>query len=166
MRDLRDTSLVAIVRHASAGDPDTWIGDDRDRPLDEQGRGQAEALRLVLKLFGVRQVASVPNVRCVDTVAGLAADLGVPVNKESRFEETAFAAQPLAGQTRLRHLAEAGGAWAVCSQGKVIPQLVAWLAAEDHVHLADDPRAKKGSMWALFFQNARLTAADYYPDVR
>ena len=34
---------VVLLRHASAGDRDAWDGDDRLRPLDEQGYGQALA---------------------------------------------------------------------------------------------------------------------------
>ena len=37
------------IRHASAGDRDTWIGDDRARPLDDQGRQQAAALVELLR---------------------------------------------------------------------------------------------------------------------
>jgi ADP-ribose pyrophosphatase YjhB (NUDIX family) len=38
----RIDGVVLLVRHASAGDPDRWTGDDQERPLDRRGRSQAE----------------------------------------------------------------------------------------------------------------------------
>jgi 8-oxo-dGTP diphosphatase len=39
---------LVLVRHGSAGDADTWEGDDRLRPLDGKGRKQAARLVEVL----------------------------------------------------------------------------------------------------------------------
>jgi phosphohistidine phosphatase SixA/ADP-ribose pyrophosphatase YjhB (NUDIX family) len=164
MGDPREATPVLLVRHASAGDPNSWPGDDWLRPLDEHGWRQAQALRHVLKLFGDTAVASVPNGRCLDTLAALAADLGVAIHHEPNLEETAYLANPHTGCNRIRALARPNGAWAVCSQGKVIPDVVARLATHDGLEL-NDAHARKGSLWALFFASERLTAADYYPDL-
>ncbi|HZR94628.1 MAG TPA: phosphoglycerate mutase family protein [Gaiellaceae bacterium] len=66
---------VVLLRHAWAGDRDSWEGDDRLRPLDARGRRQAEALREALLVHGVRRAVSSPYVRCTETVAPLALDI-------------------------------------------------------------------------------------------
>jgi hypothetical protein len=47
----------------------------------------------------------------------------------------------------------------------VIPDLVARLAAADGLAVGG-VRAKKGSVWMLFFRHGRLFAADHYPSLR
>ena len=39
---------VHLLRHAHAGDPERWTGDDSLRPLSEKGRRQAERLGRLL----------------------------------------------------------------------------------------------------------------------
>jgi hypothetical protein len=46
----------------------------------------------------------------------------------------------------------------------VIPAVVAALAEADGVGSEGDAKAKKGSVWAVFFTRRRLAAADYYPN--
>ncbi len=158
-------AAVLLVRHAAAGDPARSLADDTLRPLDAAGLAQAEALRHVLPIFGVSRVLTVPNVRCIDTVAPLAADLGVAVDPEDTFGEETYAEHPQPALRRLRNLAADSATPAVCSQGTVIPDIIATLAAEDRVTLTG-LKAKKGSVWALFFSHDRLVGADYYPTMR
>jgi len=157
-------ACVLLVRHASAGDPDSWTGADGGRPLDAAGREQAETLRAVLPVFDVTDVASVGRVRCVETLAPLAADLGVPVNEEPALDEQVYPAAPGRAVDLVRAMAGCGRTWAACSQGAVIPPLVASLAQSDGLPLPS-VKAKKGSVWALFFRSGRVVAADYYPSV-
>jgi len=37
-----DTVTLLLVRHGSAGDRESWVGDDDERPLDVEGLAQAE----------------------------------------------------------------------------------------------------------------------------
>ena len=67
-----DTVTLLLVRHGSAGDRDSWVGDDDERPLDDEGTAQAAAMADVLPLYEPRRVLSAPLVRCVDTVRPLA----------------------------------------------------------------------------------------------
>jgi 8-oxo-dGTP diphosphatase len=78
-----------LVRHASAGEREVWEGDDRLRPLDARGRRQAAELVELLRPFELRRVVSSPYRRCVETVAPLAAALGVPVEQDERLAEGA-----------------------------------------------------------------------------
>jgi 8-oxo-dGTP diphosphatase len=93
---------VLLVRHASAGDPDQWTGDDRLRPLDAKGRRQTEALRRILPVFGPSRLLSVHNVRCVDTVTALAADLGLDGEPAHALSEQEYAAHPGRGRDLIR----------------------------------------------------------------
>jgi phosphohistidine phosphatase SixA len=63
---------LLVVRHGSAGDRDEWDADDARRPLDEQGRRQAEALVDQLAGFEIDRIVSSPFDRCVQTVEPLA----------------------------------------------------------------------------------------------
>ncbi len=162
--DASHESSVLLLRHGSAGDPAAWTGADSQRPLDATGYRQAEALRRVLPMFGVTHIGSASRLRCTDTVALLATDLGVPVADEPTLDEDAYAERPALGLRRIMDLAASPWTWAVCSQGNVIVDAVATLAAQDGLPLPP-VKAKKGSVWALFFASGKLIAADYYPFV-
>ena len=160
------TATVLLVRHAEAGQRETWPDDDHLRPLTDAGRAQAEALRTLLPLFGAARVYSAPPWRCRQSVEGLAADLGVPIITEPRLSETEYQANPAAGRQRLIEIAaEPGGPAVVCSQGGVIPDLVRALADSAGLTLPDVP-SSKGSYWGLFFgsNSPVLLRADYYDD--
>jgi len=158
-----DTSTVLLVRHAKAGDRDEWTGDDRLRPLSNAGLHQAKALRQWLQLFGPRRVYSAPRVRCVDTVLGLAEDLGIEVIRDERFSEEGYWADQAAGRARLLEVAAGDGPAVVCSQGGTIPGLVERLADESGLDVGDEVPSRKGSTWLLSLYGERLVAADYYP---
>jgi phosphohistidine phosphatase SixA len=163
------THTVLLVRHAEAGDRQTFQGDDDLRPLTPAGWRQAEALRALLPLFGAQRVYSAPPVRCRQSVEFLAADLGVSIIEEPLLSEQGYLADPAGGLSRLIEIAtEPGGTAVVCSQGGVIPELISTLAVTAGLDLPDVP-SRKGSWWGLFFTSASpalpvLLNADYYDD--
>ena len=161
------TATVLLVRHAEAGERESWPGDDDLRPLSAKGHQQAELLRTLLPLFGARRVYCAPPLRCRQSVDGLAADLDVPIITEPRLSENGYLADPAAGLARLVEIAaEPGGPAVVCSQGGVIPDLVRHLTDPAGPKEREVP-SRKGSYWGLFF-NAEsaappaLLTADYY----
>ena len=119
-----------MVRHAKAGSRDNWDGDDRLRPLSTAGRKQAQAIAELLPLYGPDRIGSAPQVRCRDTVAPLADALGLPVVDEPLLSEGSYDDDPDATLKRVRELAAQPGVTVVCSQGGVIPDVVAALARE------------------------------------
>ncbi|MDQ2880678.1 MAG: NUDIX hydrolase [Actinomycetota bacterium] len=161
------THTVLLVRHAKAGKSESWPGDDDLRPLTTAGYRQAEVLRSLLPLFGAQRVHSAPPLRCRQTVEGLAADLGVPIIDEPLLSEDGFLNDPAPALGRLIEIAAgSGGAAVVCSQGGVIPDLVATLAEQAQLQLLDVP-SSKSSYWGLSFGGGSvppliLQAADYY----
>jgi 8-oxo-(d)GTP phosphatase len=70
---------LLVVRHASAGRADEWVGDDARRPLDERGRRQADELVPQLQPFELERILSSPFDRCLQTVEPLAAARGLEV---------------------------------------------------------------------------------------
>jgi len=100
---------VILLRHASAGDRDAWVGNDLLRPLDKRGRAQAVALRDQLRAHGVQRVFSSPYVRCLQTVA----PLGLEIVPDDRLAEGAPTEATLA---LLQNLDDA----VACTHGDVI----------------------------------------------
>lgn len=167
-------TTVLLVRHAKAGDRQSWSGDDDLRPLTREGQEQAAALRSMLRPFSPDRVFSAPRLRCVQTVRGIADDAGVAVAHEPLLSQTRYPADPSAGNTRLRDIAAVGGTSVVCSQGEVIPNVVHALAEADGVRLPPSKPdggvgSKKSSVWLLSFtprmarMRPKLVAATYLP---
>ncbi|MFC7547583.1 NUDIX domain-containing protein [Plantactinospora sp. GCM10030261] len=159
------TVEVTVARHASAYRRGTWTGPDTARALDDDGRRQAAALAPLLALCGPRRLLSAAALRCVQTLAPLAASLDLPIEVDSDF------AEPRPGQdagdrvgaatARLIELALDGQPVTVCSQGKVLPPALDRLAAVGApVGAAGDHRTPKGTGWLLAFAGDRLVGAD------
>jgi 8-oxo-dGTP pyrophosphatase MutT (NUDIX family)/broad specificity phosphatase PhoE len=155
-----DTQSVLIVRHGTAGSKSRFSGDDKLRPLDKKGRAQAEALVAQLSSFGATDVYAADRVRCHQTVEPFAEELGVTINNEPTLTEEAYADNPKRGRRRVLQIAGAHRAPVICTQGKVIPDLIAWWCERDGVR-PDKSRNRKGSTWVLSLAEGRLIAADH-----
>ncbi|MEU6129709.1 NUDIX hydrolase [Saccharopolyspora sp. NPDC047091] len=123
-----DPVTLLLVRHAKAGRRAEFDGDDTMRPLSGTGRRQRDALHSWLPLFGPERVYSAPRLRCAETVRPVAADLGIEVAAEPLLSEEGYRADPEAAVHRFLRIAAGAGTAVVCSQGGVIPDLVARLA--------------------------------------
>ena len=155
-----DTRTVLVVRHGTAGSKSRYKGDDDSRPLDKHGRAQAESLVGQLLAFGATDVHAAPRVRCQQTVQPIADELGVPIRDEPTLTEEAYADSHGAARRRMLEIAATGGTPVICSQGKVIPDLIAWWCDRDGVR-PDRSRNRKGSTWVLSLVGDRLIAADH-----
>jgi 8-oxo-(d)GTP phosphatase len=155
-----DTRTLMIVRHGSAGTKARYKGDDAKRPLDKRGRAQAESLVGQLLAFGATSVHAAPRVRCFQTVEPLAEELGVTITDEPTLTEEAYADDRRAARHRMLEIAKCDGRPVICTQGRVIPDLVAWWCDRDGVR-PDKSRNRKGSTWVLSFAGDKLVAADH-----
>ena len=120
---------LLLIRHARAGDPEAWEGDDRVRPVDERGRQQAEALVDALAGFALDRIVSSPYVRCIQTVEPLAEARGLEIELDERLgahrlDDVPAVLEGLRGQKA-----------AVCTHA-ILP----WLG---------DRKFKKGSIWVV-----------------
>ncbi len=155
-----DTQTVLVVRHATAGSKSRFSGDDTKRPLDKKGRAQAEALVGQLLAFGATDVYAADRVRCHQTVEPLAQELGVDIRDEPALSEEAYAKNPKRARRRVLEIAAENGTPAICTQGKVIPDLIEWWCDRDGVR-PDKSRNRKGSTWVLSLSAGKLVAADH-----
>lgn len=119
-----------VVRHASAGDRKAWEGDDRERPLDDKGRLQAEKLVELLEPYRVDRVVSSPFRRCLETVEPLAEARSLEIEQNDDLADGA-------GPDRARSLLEtlSGSAAVTCGHGEEIEQLFG--------------KTKKGAAWVV-----------------
>ncbi|HEX5144396.1 MAG TPA: NUDIX hydrolase [Mycobacterium sp.] len=155
-----DTRTLLIVRHATAGRKSRYKGDDRNRPLDKHGRAQAESLVPLLLAFGATDVHAADRVRCHQTVGPLAEELGVDIRNEPELTEEAYADSRKRARQHVLEIAAKPGTRVICTQGKVIPDLISWWCEHDGVQ-PDKSRNRKGSVWVLSIADDRLIAADH-----
>lgn len=155
-----DTQTVLVVRHGTAGSKSRYKGDDRHRPLDKNGCAQAESLIGQLLAFGATTVYAADRLRCHQTVGPIADELGVAIHNEPDLTEEAYATDRKRARLRVIEIAAAGATPVICSQGKVIPDLIAWWCERDGVR-PDKSRNRKGSTWVMSMAGGRLVAADH-----
>jgi len=116
--------MLLLVRHASAGDRELWESHDHERPLDERGLRQAEALVDQLARFTVERVLTSPALRCMQTVEPLATARGVALEV---LDELAEHRHSHDGADIVRALA--GTPIVVCGHGGlhyVVPEATKW----------------------------------------
>ncbi len=154
---------VYLLRHANAGSRSKWSGDDRLRPLNSDGRHQAADLVEVLGELGITRVISSPYRRCVQTVAPLAAALGLELEiHEALAEGPGGPAIDLA-----RSLANEAAV--LCSHGDIIPAILDALVVDDALSLGPDAKCQKASTWILEPNALRpggFASASYVPPPR
>ena len=83
------TPAVLLLRHAWALERGSWEGPDRQRPLSERGRAQAQALPGHLAAHGVVPVMLVatPTERSARTLDPLARATGLGIHEDERFTD-------------------------------------------------------------------------------
>ena len=113
-----------------------------------------------LLAFGATEVHAADRVRCHQTVEPLAEELGVTIHDEPTLTEEAYAENHRPARQRLLEIAEKSGTPVICTQGKVIPDLIAWWCDRDGVR-PDKSRNRKGSTWVLSLAGGTLIAADH-----
>jgi phosphohistidine phosphatase len=88
------TIELHLLRHAHAGDPSKWRGDDFERPLSSKGRDQADRLGRHLAAIGFATDALItsPRARARQTAEIVAGHLHAPVRLDTRLAEPISAA--------------------------------------------------------------------------
>jgi 8-oxo-dGTP diphosphatase len=124
----RTTHPLLVVRHAQARPRKTWEGDDRERPLSDEGERQSARLVPTLEAYGVERLVSSSSRRCWTTLApyGVAADLGVEVTDALSEED----ATPERVTEEVEWLLEHPGPLALCSHRPVLPLVLDALGLE------------------------------------
>lgn len=133
---------VYVVRHAKAGDRDSWDGDDRLRPLSKTGRQQAAALATRLAPAAPAALVASPFVRCVQTLEPIGEAVGLPVRSDDRLSEGAALEDVIA------LIAELGDGAVLSSHGDVIPDLIRALERRG-MTTTTPPDWRKATIWVL-----------------
>ncbi|GGN01694.1 8-oxo-dGTP diphosphatase [Actinoplanes campanulatus] len=154
------TAVIALVRHARAGERKKWAGRDELRPIDPVGVKQADRIADLLTPLRPRRLVAAPPLRCAQTLEPLAAALGgLPIVRDSAVAEPPgpdwLPARLAAARSRLAEL-RAHERVVVCSQGKLMPQLLASLHDDD---ATERFRTPKGDGWLLTWSGDRLMGA-------
>jgi phosphohistidine phosphatase SixA len=110
--------MLLLIRHATAGDPAAWTGDDRARPVDEDGRAQAAGLVDSLADRPLTRILTSPYLRCVQTVEPLARTRGLPLEYRHELGDDARPEEALALMRKLTDEA------ALCVHGDLIQELL------------------------------------------
>lgn len=79
--------LLHLLRHAHAGDPESWSGPDAARPLSEKGREQAARLGRFLadNAFRADAIITSPKLRAAQTAEIVAGHIGLAVTQDERL---------------------------------------------------------------------------------
>jgi phosphohistidine phosphatase SixA len=145
---------VYLVRHAKAGSRRKWKGPDDQRPLNDAGRAQADALAAWLAGEGVVRVESSPFVRCRQTVEPIAERLRIPVDLADSLAEGAPT------QEALRLIEKFGDENVVlCTHGDVMSNVLSD-ARQRGVPMHTD-RIEKAGTWVLTLEAGIVTGARY-----
>jgi 8-oxo-dGTP pyrophosphatase MutT (NUDIX family) len=143
-------AVTLLVRHGGAHDA---------AAPNRRGLRQAEALCRVLPSFAPSRLLCVPDPACRDSLTALARRLRLSVTPEPVLEH-----RHCGGPSWVRQLMGPGGTTLACVRGRVVRDAIAALAGDGPAAPARI-RAKKASVWALFFHGGRLAVADYYPSL-
>ena len=87
MTEAAQPIALHLLRHAHAGDAETWDGDDDVRPLSDKGVRQAERLGLHLALAGFEPdiILTSPKLRASQTADIVGAAIGKPVTIDDKL---------------------------------------------------------------------------------
>ncbi|MFI5285698.1 MAG: SixA phosphatase family protein [Candidatus Dormibacteria bacterium] len=149
-----DDATSYLVRHAKAAARERWTAPDRDRPLTDAGRLQAAGLAKMLAPR-TRSIMSSPYLRCVQTVAPLAAAVRLRVEEEERLAEGADPSWAIA------ELAATPGA-VLCTHGDVMASIVISLT-DAKVPMAGGKQWGKAGTWEFTIADGRILRGRYLP---
>lgn len=154
------TAVIALVRHARAGERRKWAGPDGLRPIDPVGAKQADRIAALLTPLRPRRLVAATPLRCTQTLEPLAAAIGDrAIVSDGAFAEPdgpeRLPARVAAALARLAELRSRERV-VVCSQGKLMPHLLAALHGVDDHHAFKTP---KGEGWLLTWSGDRLLGA-------
>ena len=149
---------VYLIRHAKAGDRNTWRDDDRLRPLSGRGHLQARLLAEELRDASFDRIVSSPFVRCMETVVPIAGIRGLAVEPA---EDLAEGARLDAALALVRKHALSGAV--MCTHGDIVPMLLDHYAKVG-VDIAAEREWPKGCTWTLDTDNTgEVIRARYAP---
>ncbi|MEM8925254.1 MAG: phosphoglycerate mutase family protein [Actinomycetota bacterium] len=142
-----------LVRHAHAGSRSAG-SHDLYRPLSDDGHRRAQELSTVLAPTRPNRILSSPATRCTQTVAPLAAALGMEIEEQPDLWEGSTIAHVMALLT-----GQVDATVVACSHGDVIPEVVEQIV-RDGARI-EGRGCEKGSIWCAEHDGERWLTARY-----
>jgi 8-oxo-dGTP diphosphatase len=148
----RRTWPLVVLRHGHAFPRREWTGDDRLRPLADDGRAQARALPPLLGAYDVARLVSSPSRRCTQTVRRTARQLSLPVDRDPALSEEGCS--PPAIAALLDRLLESRFGAVVCTHRPVLPVVL------DHLGVPLDEPLAPGEMVVCHHRGPRVVTLE------
>jgi len=156
----REPGTVYLVRHAHAVNKKKWRKADLVRPISKKGQEQVEGLTTRLVRTPIAEVISSPSMRCEQSVAPLAARLGLRVKSAGALRRDTPPEKVIRLIRKNR-----GKRVVMCTHGETIGPLIEQLAKDPKVDLRGPMEWPKGSVWVLKTRRKRIIEARYIPPV-
>jgi len=147
------TEPLIVLRHAKALPRRRWDGDDRKRPLADQGIDEAGRLVPLLAAYGVRQVVSSDARRCLQTVQPYAEAEGLEVLRDDGLSQED--ASPARIAKRVPRLLATRTPTVLCTHRPVLPMLF------DHFGV-DDPSLEPAELMVLHHGGSGVVASEVH----
>jgi 8-oxo-dGTP diphosphatase len=122
------TFPIIVLRHAKATAHSEWSGSDASRPLTARGVTQAASIVPSLLAWGPRRIVSSSAVRCVTTVAPLAAALGRKARITDDLSQNAYEMGEADVRAVVGKRIASGKAAVLCSHGPLLPLILREIA--------------------------------------
>lgn len=119
---------LIMLRHAKAMPRGSWDRADPLRPLNPVGGRRAARLVPVLTAYTPTRLLCSPSVRCRDTLLPYAVAVGQPLVTKKGLSEEGYAARSDRAHRYLERVVERGEPAALCTHGKLLPDLLNRLA--------------------------------------
>jgi 8-oxo-(d)GTP phosphatase len=144
---------LIVLRHGKAKPRKNWKKDDRERPLNKVGRGQAEELVAVLGAYGVRRVLSSTSRRCWCTVSPYvdAAELDLQVTRDLSEED----ASPKAVKRHVNRMLDKPEPAVICTHRPVLPYVYDALGVPN-------PKLEAGAMLVVHHRGGQVLAVEQH----
>ncbi|WP_306231840.1 NUDIX hydrolase [Agrococcus beijingensis] len=118
------TFPIVALRHGKAASAFSWEGSDADRPLTERGERQSASIAGGIAAFGPTRLFTSDAVRCVQTVAPLAALTGLAVKPRSDISQESTVDPREALGRRIGKAVRKRRGTVLCSHAPIIPEIV------------------------------------------
>jgi len=122
------TFALILLRHAKAIGRGAWQGADAGRPLTDRGVLQAAALVPTVRAWRPARIVTSPAVRCVTTVAPLAAATGIEPKRDEGISQDAWESAAAEVRRVVGKRIRATKSAVLCSHGPVLPDILREIA--------------------------------------
>ena len=154
-----DSSALIMLRHAKALERDEWQGGDEDRPLQLVGQLQAKRMLSLYQVFGLDEIHTSDEVRCLDTVAQMAKALQLTPVITNAVSEYTYKKSKEKSIEYAKELIKKNKQVVLCSHNPVLPRMMEKLTKKIDFDYPDN-KLLPGEAWVLFHDRKEVLQID------